>query len=98
MKHMLEIPRDHITDNPDPIRVETPDMADDFYTPAPPEVDHAEQNKLAALFAALLQPTRLPLFDRGKHRRAGVTKNKMQPLNKARAKMARESKRRNRVR
>jgi hypothetical protein len=72
-------------------------MTGEVLPPKPPAVDHDEQSKMASLFAALLQPLRTPLFDSGKHVRAGVTKNKMQPRNKRRVLMARESRRRNRA-
>lgn len=52
---------------------------------------------LTALLKLLQQPTRKFLADSGKHRRAGVTKNKMQGESKARRRMAKESRRRNRV-
>lgn len=77
-------------------------LNDPCLPPTPPEVDHPAQSKLAQQVeamnaAALLRHIVLDPLP-GKHMRAGITKNKMQPRNKARAKMARESKRRNKVR
>lgn len=61
-----------------------------------PDVNHAEQSALAAQVAKMVTGLRALPLNRMKHRRAGVTKNKMQKRDKGRAKMARESRRRNR--
>jgi hypothetical protein len=71
-------------------------MITDPYVPTPPTVEHKQQSKLAAMLAALTAALRAPMFDSGKHRRAGVTKNKGRKRNRVRARMARESRRRNR--
>lgn len=51
---------------------------------------------VTALLKLLQQATRKPEFDRGKHVRAGYTKNKSLGESKARRKMAKESRKRNR--
>lgn len=53
------------------------------------------QLSLAAMLKLLAQPTLKPLAG-GNHIRAGVTKNHMQGESKARRRMAKESRRRNR--
>lgn len=66
-----------------------------------PIVDHAEQTTLASQMAALNALAKLlgsPLYrNPGKHKRAGITKNKGQKRNLNRARMQRESRRRNRA-
>lgn len=77
-------------------------MNTDPVIPTPHVVDHPLQSKLAAQIAAMNAAAatfRAALNwkpDPGQHVRAGITKNKMRPRNKVRAKMARESQRRNR--
>lgn len=70
----------------------------DPWIPTPPPVDHAEQSGLAAEVEAMTANVRDLPRDAMKHRRAGITKNKGSKRDKARAKMARESSRRNRGR
>lgn len=77
-------------------------MNTDPYIPTPPTVDHDLESNLATKFAALWQKTlafRAVLNwkpDPGKHVRSGITKNKMKSRNKVRARMAKESRKRNR--
>lgn len=76
-------------------------MNTDPYTP-PPTVDHPKESKLAAQVAAMnavAATFRSALSwkpDPGQHVRAGITKNKMRKRNKVRARMAKESRKRNR--
>lgn len=74
---------------------------DPYLPPTPPDVDRTDQSKLAQQIAAmnaaaLLRHISLDPIP-GNHTRAGVTKNKMRKHDKSRAKMARESRKRNRV-
>lgn len=73
-------------------------MNTDPQIPTPAPVDHDQESKLAALFAAVWQGAmRLDWkSDPGKHVRSGITKSKMKPRNKVRARMAKESRKRNR--
>lgn len=52
---------------------------------------------VTALLKLLQQASRKPEFDRGKHVRSGYTKNKSLGESKARRRMTRESRRRNRA-
>lgn len=75
--------------------------ADPYLPPTPPAVDRTDQSKLAQQIvamnaAALLRHIKLEPLP-GNHVRSGYTKNKMQPRNKSRVKMARESRKRNRA-
>lgn len=77
-------------------------MLHDPNIPTLSPVDHEHESKLAALLQVMWQRTlafRAALNyepDPGKHVRSGITKNKMKPRNKVRAKMAKLSRRRNR--
>lgn len=73
-------------------------MIADPQIPVPSPVDHDQESKLAALFAAMWQGAMRFDWksDPGKHVRSGITKNKMRKRNQVRAKMAKESRKRNR--
>lgn len=74
-------------------------MNTDPFTP-PPAVDHPYQSRLAAQMAAMmvgLLAGAVHVGSRG-HLRSGITKNKGCKRNKSRVRMAKESRRRNRVR
>lgn len=102
MRVLAELQPVHCTD-PDPVRVvaiEERDMRGtaDPWIPTPPPVDHAAQANLAAEIEAMTANLRDLPRDRTQHRRAGITKSKGRKRDKARAKMARESRRQNRGR
>ena len=103
MKVLAELKPLRAHDNPDPTKVvaiEGQDMRNsaDPWIPAPPPVDHAAQSGLAAEVEAMTANLRDLPRDAMQHRRAGITKNKGRKRDKARAKMARESRRQNRGR
>lgn len=74
-------------------------MNTDPAIPTPAPVDHDQESKLAALFAAMWQGAMRFTWksDPGKHVRSGITKSKMRKRNRVRAKMAKESRRKNRA-
>lgn len=103
MRVLAELQPTHNIDNPDPVKVvaiEEHDMRRlaDPWIPTPSPVDHDKQSDLAAEVAAMTANLRDLPRDRMQHRRAGITKNKGRKRDKARATMARESRRRNRGR
>lgn len=101
MRVLSEIQPARGDDNPEPARVaidEERDMSNtaDPWIPTPSPVDHRAQADLAAEVAAMTRDLRDLPRDTMQHRRAGITKNKGRKRNKTRARMASESRRRNR--